>query len=468
MDGNVNYGDYIRNKHLCKIVEFFATVEYTDTAGRDRAWPTAYQNIEASDTMPVEVSKKGLTKRSYISVRFRLRGKRKTYRFLNELAGANRYLWNAALAQCRKDYAETGKSKTARNSLYNWYKQHKDTEAPWLSKYPVALTRTGLQGLSVAYREFFMQPKRGHPKFKKKGKAKKTFAVEISSSPIKQNGYFRLKQGLFAKMMDYDRINRYSNPVPKSARIFEDRGKWYITVAYEVDAVACQADGIGVGVDRNVGQVADSTGQVHRLTDVERLEKRIKNLQRRQARRKNGSCKYSKTKRTIARHKRKIANIRRNDHRHIARDITNCSTLVLLEALKTKGMTASAKGTVQAPGKNVKQKAGLNRGILGTAWSILEGYLGERGFVHKINPAYTSQTCSKCGYMDAKNRVSQAVFRCQRCEHFTNADVNAALNIRASGMASLNGSGAYVRPVLAERKPAIGHRVMKEQLTPYC
>lgn len=416
--------------------------------------------------MPAESVNQKPQERSYVSVRFRLRGKRKIYRFLNELAGANRYLWNAALAQCRKDYAETGKSKTARNSLYKWYKQHKDTEAPWLSKYPVALTRTGLQGLSVAYRKFFMQPERGHPKFKKKGKAKKTFAVEISSSPIKQNGYFRLKQGLFAKMMDYDRINRYSNPVPKSARIFEDRGKWYITVAYEVDAVAYQSDGIGVGVDRNVGQVADSTGQMHHLTDVERLEKRIKNLQRRQAKRKNGSCKYRKTKRTIARHKRKIANIRRNDHRHIARDLTTCSTLVLLEALKTKGMTASAKGTVENPGKNVKQKAGLNHGILGTGWRILEGFLEERAVVHKINPAYTSQTCSKCGHVDPKNRGSQAVFRCQRCEYLINADVNAALNIRTLGMASwqkLNGSGAYVRPVIAAREPATGPQVLKEQ-----
>lgn len=90
--------------------------------------------------MPAESVNQKPQERSYVSVRFRLRGKRKIYRFLNELAGANRYLWNAALAQCRKDYAETGKSKTARNSLYKWYKQHKDTEAPWLSKYPVALT----------------------------------------------------------------------------------------------------------------------------------------------------------------------------------------------------------------------------------------------------------------------------------------------------------------------------------------
>ena len=37
---------------------------------------------------------------------------------------------------------------------------------------------------------------------------------------------------------------------------------------------------------------------------------------------------------------------------------------VVLEDLNTKAMTRSAKGTVESPGKNVKQKAGLNRAIL--------------------------------------------------------------------------------------------------------
>lgn len=45
-------------------------------------------------------SKQQTDKRSYVNIRYRLRGTRKVYQFLNELAGANRYLWNAALAQC--------------------------------------------------------------------------------------------------------------------------------------------------------------------------------------------------------------------------------------------------------------------------------------------------------------------------------------------------------------------------------
>ena len=49
--------------------------------------------------------------------------------------------------------------------------------------------------------------------------------------------------------------------------------------------------------------------------------------------------------------------------------------------------------------------------------------------VRKIRPAYTSQRCSECGYIDKNNRKIQAVFQCQRCGFKKNADFNAARNI---------------------------------------
>ena len=49
--------------------------------------------------------------------------------------------------------------------------------------------------------------------------------------------------------------------------------------------------------------------------------------------------------------------------------------------------------------------------------------------VKKINPRYTSQRCSKCGYIDKNNRPEQAKFICQKCGNEMNADLNAAINI---------------------------------------
>ena len=48
--------------------------------------------------------------------------------------------------------------------------------------------------------------------------------------------------------------------------------------------------------------------------------------------------------------------------------------------------------------------------------------------VTEINPAYTSQTCSKCGYVDRNNRKSQSVFICEYCNKKIHSDVNASRN----------------------------------------
>ncbi|TDO29803.1 putative transposase-like DNA-binding protein, partial [Kribbella sp. VKM Ac-2527] len=80
-----------------------------------------------------------------------------------------------------------------------------------------------------------------------------------------------------------------------------------------------------------------------------------------------------------------------------------------------------------------RAKTGLNRGILANGWGGLVTRLGHKaaGRVEKVNPAYTSQTCSVCGHCAPENRESQAVFRCAACGHQANADVNAAVNIAA-------------------------------------
>ena len=57
--------------------------------------------------------------------------------------------------------------------------------------------------------------------------------------------------------------------------------------------------------------------------------------------------------------------------------------------------------------------------------------------VIKINPEYTSQRCSKCGYISRENRKSQAEFQCIECGFEENADYNAAKNISTSGIERL-------------------------------
>ena len=125
----------------------------------------------------------------------------------------------------------------------------------------------------------------------------------------------------------------------------------------------------------------------------------------------------------------------------------------LIENLPVRSMTASARGTVEDPGRNVAAKAGLNTAILDKRWGFfrirLDQKLAARGGVLIVVPAaFTSQTCASCGHVDAESRVMRDRFCCTACGQEAHADHNAACNIRGRGLAFLGlaPSGANQMP----------------------
>jgi transposase len=138
--------------------------------------------------------------------------------------------------------------------------------------------------------------------------------------------------------------------------------------------------------------------------------------------------------------------------------------LIRVEDLKIRNMIRSAKGTVERPGRNVRQKAGLNRSILAAGWGLLVQRLEHKasGRIEKVHPAFTSQRCSSCGHIAADSRESQALFVCVACHYTCHADVNAAKNIAA-------GTIAAGRAVTARGGLALARPMNREpQLTPPC
>ncbi|WP_119681680.1 zinc ribbon domain-containing protein [Indioceanicola profundi] len=78
----------------------------------------------------------------------------------------------------------------------------------------------------------------------------------------------------------------------------------------------------------------------------------------------------------------------------------------------------------------------LNAILRNCGRSIIEAKLADLkdrfGIVStEVNPAYSSQTCSCCGYVDKRNRPSQGVFKCLWCGNTMHADLNATANIEA-------------------------------------
>ena len=168
--------------------------------------------------------------------------------------------------------------------------------------------------------------------------------------------------------------------------------------------------------------------------------------QRSLSRKKRGSRNRRKAIRRVARLQQRVANARKDFLHKTSTAIAKSHGTVVVEALPVRNMSASAKGTAEAPGRNVRAKAGLNRAILDQGWRgfrIMLGYkLADRGGrLIEVPAAYTSQTCAACGVIDARSRRDQAHFACVACDHTAHADTNAAINILRRGDSALKPVG---------------------------
>jgi putative transposase len=224
--------------------------------------------------------------------------------------------------------------------------------------------------------------------------------------------------------------------VCKNATISHDAIGWHISFNREIEHEAPVNICPAVGIDRGVANtLALSTGEMLSVPkSLNAIDRQCRSAQRVLARRKRGSNRRARQLRRCAKLSARRARIRRDWHHKAALAIAQRFGTVVLEDLKIRNMTASAKGTLAEPGRNVRQKAGLNRSILAQGWrsfeTILAYKLEERGgTLTKVPATFTSQTCSVCGCIERRSRESQARFSCVHCGHEAHADTNAALEI---------------------------------------
>jgi putative transposase len=187
---------------------------------------------------------------------------------------------------------------------------------------------------------------------------------------------------------------RWTRQVPeaKSYRVTRDRaGRWHVAFAVKPEPIDAPGTGEIVGVDRGVvASAALSTGDLLRCPGLRPAEQaRLLRLQRRLARVKRGSNRRKRVKAAMSRLKARESDRRKDWVEQSSTDLVRRFDVIRVEDLNVRAMTRSARGTVEAPGRKVRQKAGLNRGILAIAWGGLVQRLEDKapGRVEKINPA---------------------------------------------------------------------------------
>jgi putative transposase len=217
----------------------------------------------------------------------------------------------------------------------------------------------------------------------------------------------------------------------KSYRITRDgAGRWHIAFAAIPYPIAGPRDGSIVGIDRGVAvTLALSDGTMHQAPEPLPIRQAARAL----SRCKRGSNRRKRAKLKLARVHARNADRRKDWAEKASTGIARRYDTIRIEDLKVRNMVRSARGSIENPGRNVRQKSGLNRSILAAGWTLFATRLGHKaaGRVEKVNPAFSSQRCSVCGHVARDSRQSQALFLCVACGHTSNADLNAARNIAA-------------------------------------
>jgi len=231
---------------------------------------------------------------------------------------------------------------------------------------------------------------------------------------------------------------RWTRAVPecKSYRVTRDRaGRWHVAFAVKPESIPAPGTGEAVGVDRGVVITAAlSTGEkLHCPGLTAREHARLRKAERRKARAPRASPGQLVERHRIARLRAREADRRKDWCEKTSTDLARRFDVIRFEDLRIRNMTRSAKGTAEAPGVNVRQKAGLNRAILAQGWGLLVRRTEDKAptRVEKVRAAYTSLRCSVCGWISKDSRDSQAGFCCVSCGFTCNADENAAVNIAA-------------------------------------
>ncbi len=375
---------------------------------------------------------------------------------LRDHCGQARYVWNLAVEQ-------HGHWRPGRAGAPGYLEQCRQLTAAraehrWLAAGSQMVQQQALRDFGRAMAGFFDPGNpAGRPSWRKAGRDE---GFRITGRRGRQWDVCRLsrKTGqVWVPKAGWVRF-RWSRAVPpgaKSYRVTRDRaGRWHVAFAVIPGPVPAPGNGQTVGLDRGVAvSAALSTGQLLHapaLTAPERA--RLRRLQHTFARAKRGSNRRGRAKHAIARLRARERDGRKDWAEKASTNIARRFDVIRVEDLQIANMTRSAKGTQGDPGRNVRQKAGLNRAILGAGWGLLVRRLQDKapGRVEKIRPAFTSQRCSACGQVDPKSRESQARFVCTACGFACHADVNAAINIAAGHAVTARGGFRDAGPVNRE------------------
>ncbi len=372
--------------------------------------------------------------------KFKIEPNGEQIRSMRQFAGNARKVWNLAVARQQANHA-AGEKFTHAFGMNNWLPEWKK-EFSFLRESPAQTLQQVMADLDRGYKNFF-EKRAAHPVFNKKGKSAdsfrfpdgKQFTVDQSNSRIKLP-----KLGWIGY-----RKSRNIEGIVKNITVSCVAGKWYASIQTEREVEQPVHPSMSiVGLDVGVTLfVTLSDGSMFEPVNAFRKNAaKLAKYQRGLSRKTRFSNNWNKQKQKITRLHQRIVHTR-NDFVHKTSNIISKNhAMVVIEDLKVANMSKSASGSIEAPGRSVKAKSGLNKSILDQGWGEFrrqleykQSWLG--GGVLAINPRNTSRTCPACNHVSAENRKTQSKFECVECGYAENADLSACFKSQSQSRPSI-------------------------------
>ena len=380
--------------------------------------------------------------------KYRLYPRARQAKKLTYLLDLSRNVYNAALEQRRDVYEETGVGVTYTQQSKHFGQLRRD-DPNGLGLLNFSCMQHTLRKLDKAFRSFFRRVKAGetpgYPRFKGRNRFDSFEFTHGDGCKLRFDEQGRAL--LYVQNAGEVKI-KFHRPLPDDANIKHvvvkrSIGKWYVCFQIELpnpDIVEREASEVGIdGGLRSL--LALSDGRL--IENPHWLRESLADLrrkQRRMARRKKGSHRRRKAAFQVAKQHERIANQRRDFWHKVTRELAETHTLIAVEDLTLSFMTRNHHVALSA------HDAGL-----GLFRQLLESKAEEAGSqVVAVPPQYTSQRCSGCGEIVAKD-LSVRTHHCPHCNLVLDRDVNAAVNILQ--LARTGPSGRNVGGSNAERVP---------------
>lgn len=359
--------------------------------------------------------------------------------------GCVRLVWNRSLAHRTDAWYQRQERVNYNTTSVNLTAWKKTADLAFLNEVSSVPLQQCLRHQQRAFTNFF-EGRARYPRFKSKRTGRG--AAEFTRSAFRWDG----TNLWLAKMTEPLNI-RWSRPLPEGVApstvtvSVDPAGRWHISILVDdLTVKPLPHRDESVGVDLGVSALVTlSTGEKvvggsHHRADLTRLGR----AQRVMARKQKGSNNRSKARRRVARVHARITDRRRDQLHKLSTRLVRENQTVVVEDLNVSGM--------------VRNRC-LARAISDQGWAELRRQLEYKAewwgrdlvVIDRWFPS--SKRCSGCGWVNQSMPLDVRSWPCPSCGTVHDRDVNAAINIRAAGLA-VQACGDGVRPVRASHGKA--------------